>query len=309
MTEVISPDKEPVKKWITVTEMGNLLGLKKTDRYWLVHKNVFETKELLGKMRVNIASFEKWYANQVKYHKVTGEEPGSELKEWSYSIRDIARILSIEESVVYDLLIRENIETVTVDYWKRVPKSAFHQWYKGQSRYLTQEDRKAVEDLYKTTISMPEMARSLGVTRSTVYSILKNKKYSHFFEMIMIGEQKRITKDSFLNFLNGQNQYHLATSKDQKDIKKEKNRPLADFRKKKLWKTGEGRSNGNQNYLTPDEAAFLAAVSRTTIINWYQMEYFPVVFLGNRVFIKRKEFESWIKHRKGAGTYGIHQRT
>ena len=40
-----------------------------------------------------------------------------------------------------------------------------------------------------------------------------------------------------------------------------------------------------------------------------QMEYFPVVFLGNRVFIKRKEFESWIKHRKGAGTYGIHQRT
>ena len=56
MAEVISPDKEPVKKWMTVTEMGNLLGLKKTHRYWLVHKNVFETKELLGKMRVNVAS-------------------------------------------------------------------------------------------------------------------------------------------------------------------------------------------------------------------------------------------------------------
>ena len=187
MTEVISPDKEPVKKWMTVTEMGNLLGLKKTDRYWLVHKNVFETKELLGKMRVNVASFEKWYANQVKYHKVTGEEPGSGLKEWSYSIRDIAQILSIEESVVYDLLIRENIETVTVDYWKRVPKSSFHEWYKGQSRYLIQEDRKAVEDLYKTTISMPEMARLLGVTRSIVYSILRNKQYEHFFEIIKIG--------------------------------------------------------------------------------------------------------------------------
>ena len=121
MTEVISPDKEPIKKWMTVTEMGNLLGLKKTDRYWLVHKNVFETKELLGKMRVNIASFEKWYANQVKYHKVTGEEPGSELKEWSYSIRDIAQILSIEESVVYDLLIRENIETVIGNVFPKAP--------------------------------------------------------------------------------------------------------------------------------------------------------------------------------------------
>lgn len=74
------------KKWMSVSEMGELLGLKKTDRYWSVHKNFFETKEIAGKMRVNIESFEKWYANQIKYHKVNGEEPGKELKEWSYSI-------------------------------------------------------------------------------------------------------------------------------------------------------------------------------------------------------------------------------
>ena len=43
---------------MTVPEMGKLLGLKKTDRYWLVHKNVFESKEIAGKMRINIASFE-----------------------------------------------------------------------------------------------------------------------------------------------------------------------------------------------------------------------------------------------------------
>ena len=66
------------KKWMSVSEMGELLGLKKTDRYWLVHKNFFETKEIAGKMRVNIESFEKWYANQIKYHKVNGEEPGAE---------------------------------------------------------------------------------------------------------------------------------------------------------------------------------------------------------------------------------------
>ena len=68
------------RTWMTVPEMGKLLGLKKTDRYWLVHKNVFESKEIAGKIRINIASFEKWYANQIKYHKVTGEEPGKELK-------------------------------------------------------------------------------------------------------------------------------------------------------------------------------------------------------------------------------------
>ena len=75
------PPKE--KTWMTVPEIGNLLGLKKTGRYWLVQKNYFECREIAGQMRVNIASFEKWYANQVKYHKVNGEEPGKNLKKWS----------------------------------------------------------------------------------------------------------------------------------------------------------------------------------------------------------------------------------
>ena len=43
-------------EWETLRK---LLGLKKTDRYWLVHKNVFESKEIAGKIRINIASFEK----------------------------------------------------------------------------------------------------------------------------------------------------------------------------------------------------------------------------------------------------------
>jgi hypothetical protein len=43
--------RRPTQKrtWMTVPEMGKLLGLKKTDRYWLVHKNVFESKEIAGR--------------------------------------------------------------------------------------------------------------------------------------------------------------------------------------------------------------------------------------------------------------------
>ena len=48
-----------IMKQKEVPEMGKLLGLKKTDRYWLVHKNVFESKEIAGKIRINIVSFEK----------------------------------------------------------------------------------------------------------------------------------------------------------------------------------------------------------------------------------------------------------
>ena len=159
----------PQKKWMSVAEMGELLGLKKTDRYWLLHKNVFESREIAGKLRVNIASFEKWYANQVKYQKVTGEEPGLELKEWSFSVRGIAQLLEIEESVAYDLVKRARLETVTIDYWKRIPKDVFWNWYNGQTKYQTAEDRKAKRELYEATISMPDMARLLGVSLSLIH--------------------------------------------------------------------------------------------------------------------------------------------
>ena len=147
------------KRCYTVQELQEILGvsrptvynlLKKTDRYWLVHKNVFESKEIAGKMRINIASFEKWYANQIKYHKVTGEELGKELKAWSYSV--------------------------------------------------------------------PEMARLLGLTRSQVYQILRNPKYSHFFETIVIAEKKRITKENFQKFLEGQDQFHLDPANDYEEL-------------------------------------------------------------------------------------------
>jgi len=295
------------KKWMTVTEMGELLGLKKTDRYWLLHKNVFESREIAGKLRVNIASFEKWYANQVKYQKVTGEEPGLELKEWSFSVRDIAQLLEIEESVAYDMVKREKLETVTIDYWRRIPKDVFWNWYKGQSKYQTADDRKAKKELYDATISMPEMARLLGITRKDVYALLKSKRYGNYFSTVIIAEQKRITKESFQRFLNEQEEYQLSPINDYKELAMEENIALANYRRKKLLQTGDRRCNGNLNYLSPEEAAMMAKVSRSTIVNWYFREEFPIIHVGNRVRIKRKEFETWLKERREKN--GVHTGT
>ena len=56
--------KDPIlKNTMSVPEMRRLLGVKKTESYWLVHRNFFETRIIDGIMRVDIASFEKWYAN------------------------------------------------------------------------------------------------------------------------------------------------------------------------------------------------------------------------------------------------------
>ena len=94
---------EKSKKTMSVPEMRRLLGLKKTDSYWLVHRNFFQTYIVNGQMRVDIASFEKWYANQVKHKKVNGEEPGAELMKSSYSFRDAANLLGIHSSNLYEI--------------------------------------------------------------------------------------------------------------------------------------------------------------------------------------------------------------
>ena len=44
---------------MSVREMRQLLGLGKTDSYWLLHKNLFEVILINDKRRIVISSFEK----------------------------------------------------------------------------------------------------------------------------------------------------------------------------------------------------------------------------------------------------------
>ena len=46
-------------------------------------------KKLPERYKSILPAFEKWYANQIKYHKVTREEPGKELKSRSYSVKEV----------------------------------------------------------------------------------------------------------------------------------------------------------------------------------------------------------------------------
>lgn len=147
------------------------------------------------------------------------------------------------------------------------------------------------------TLTMPEMARQLGITRHQVYSILNSQKYKHFFEFVTIADRKRITKESFQKFLDGQDEYHLDPANDYEELALEENVALADFRRKKLVQTGDRGRNGNLQYLTIDEAAFMAKVSRSMINHWCTKGYFPVVKVRTHVRIKRKEFEAWLEKR------------
>ena len=151
------------KKTMAVHEMAELLGLKKTDSYWLIHKQKFQTITVNGKTRVVIESFEKWYANQVKYKKAGGPPPGEELRRNTYSPQEIAELLGIDDTTVYLLIQKDHIPTIKVDYWMRIPKSAFESWYASQSRYRTPEDRERDREVEEASMTMPEMAKELGI--------------------------------------------------------------------------------------------------------------------------------------------------
>ena len=98
------------KTTMSVREMQHLLGLGKTESYWLIHKNFFEVIQINDKMRVVISSFEKWYANQIKYHKVNGPPPGEELRKRSYSVVEAAEILSVDTETIYTLIRRVQVQ-------------------------------------------------------------------------------------------------------------------------------------------------------------------------------------------------------
>lgn len=315
----IGKDQIKSRKVISVKEMGDLLGLKKTERYWLVHKNVFETKIIVGKMCVDITSFESWYANQLKYKKVTGEEPGEKIREWTYSIKDISQMLGIVEANVYDLIKRESIETVVIDDRMRIPKKVFRKWYAGQRHYRTKEDRQLDAKIEEATLSFPQMAALLGVSRDKVYSILRDNRYRHYFEIIVVADKRRVTKESFAEFLAGQDQYRLCSGSDDRSLGNGDRRNVAD--KKALGGNGANVASSvlsyqasdlqsaqetdsahckdtRCDYISLEEATSMASMSRQAISRYAENGCFKLCRIGRKVRISRTSFERWLASRQ-----------
>ena len=177
---------------MSVPEMGRMLGLGKTESYWLIKKNYFKTILVGNTMRVMIDSFEEWYANQFKYQKVDGTPPGEELKKTTYSMEELGQRLGLKEATAYELVAKGHFDVVDVLGKRRVTKESFERWYASQTDYRTVEDQELDADIMASTYGLPEMARMLGVHRQTIYYIVANED----FELIKVGRYKRATKES-----------------------------------------------------------------------------------------------------------------
>ena len=306
------------EEFISVLEMGRRLGLKKVESYWLAHKGFFTIVKVAGVMRVDLKSFERWYAGQVKYHKVNGEPPGKRLRRQSYSVKDIGEMLGVSESTVYQIMNKAGIQPVLVDYWKRFPKRDFDKWYRSQTRYRTQEDKKRDEELENASFSMPDMARLLDITRQEVYSILRFDPRADVLEIIVIADRKRITKKSFDEWYAGQKKYLKPADRnkypdyipkptyqdqlymDHLDRKRKR-------QKKNLTETKAAEHiSANADYLTIEQAAKMANRSEKTILSWINEKRFPVRILSplKKSRIERAGFERYLTEKEGGDKHG-----
>ena len=140
------------KKSMSVPEMRRLLGLGKTESYWLIKKHYFEAIIIAGKMRVMVDSFEDWYANQLHYKKVNGDPPGKNWTAITMSVQETADLLGIATATLYDLLQKQPFQTVKVGMYTRIYIDSFEDWYKTQSHYKKVTEHKEVAECLKNEL-------------------------------------------------------------------------------------------------------------------------------------------------------------
>ena len=64
------------RTWMTVPEMGKLLGLKKTDRYWLVHKMFLNQKRLPERYESTLPALKNGTPIRLNIIKLPEKNPG-----------------------------------------------------------------------------------------------------------------------------------------------------------------------------------------------------------------------------------------
>lgn len=272
--------EQVLRRTMSVPEMRKLLGLKKTESYWLIHRKFFRTETIGGMMRIDLESFEKWYANQVKYRKVVGEAPGKELREKSYSFKEAANILGIHDCDLYDIWKNEKLEYITVDFVRRIPVDIFEKWYADQDVYRKVTHIPTAEELENDYICLQDAADLLGISREKLAKIARSEEIGRLLDSTICNNKRWITRKSFQLFLNAQNVYYILDDGDEQ----EKDTVSLEIKE----------------YISRQEAAELAGVSVSTVTKWMQSGEFQCVGAGKVLRVHRQQFLNWLnEHREG----------
>ena len=191
------------KKTMSVPEMKTLLGLGKTESYYLLKKGFFKVLTIDGHLRVDIQSFEEWYDNQWHYQKVNGPPPGINLCQYM-TVKDVGIALGIKAGDA-DWVVRESgrFKLYKVNGLFCILRSDFEEWYQRQFRNkkITGEPPGTA---FPPSYSGQEISDILGIPlRNSVYELTSQ----NLFHSEVIDGQLRVDKASFERWLATQTKY------------------------------------------------------------------------------------------------------
>ena len=199
--------EQVLRRTMSVPEMRKLLGLKKTESYWLIHRKFFRTETIGGMMRIDLESFEKWYADQDIYRKVTYIPTAEELEKDYICLQDAADLLGISREKLAKIARSEEIGRLldsTICNNKRwITRKSFQLFLNAQNVYYILDDgdeqeKDTVSLEIKEYISRQEAAELAGVSVSTVTKWMQSGE----FQCVGAGKVLRVHRQQFLNWLN-----------------------------------------------------------------------------------------------------------
>lgn len=283
------------KTTMSVTEMRKILGLKKTDSYWLVKKNEFPIIMIQGKMRIVISSFEKWYDNQMHYRKVDGPDP--KICQRTYSISDIEKLLDVSEETVREIIRRGELTLIESGYHKRISKAEFYEWYHNQNHYRMQMDRELDREAEESSLTFSEMGQLLNIDRRAACTFAQKTEE---LEVIIIAGRKRVTKASFEEWYRGQSRFQKS-----EDFMAEKLEKILERQDGSLMKELPEASEQNKNaglelidtWSTMKQAVSFLHLGEPAIVRLIQSGEIKGMKIGNswRVFT---EDIRWLRSQK-----------
>lgn len=161
---------------------------------------------------------------------------------------------------------------------KRIPTNVFDEWYKNQNKYHKVDNPATIDEIKEKYISFREAAEIVGVKSEELLYIIR-RDYADLLDMRIFENIRWISRSGFQDFLNVQDKYKV----------KDKNKSAGSNHDKGFEK---------KTYISKDEAARIAGVSKSTIGKWALQGLFPCEAAGMVMRIKRKSFLKWLRENK-----------
>lgn len=120
---------------ITVSQLGDMLGISEASAYELIAKGYFDIVPVLGKRCVSKDSFEQWYKTQSSYITRDDLQRQSEILEATYSMPELREMLHTHRNNILYLVSSNKVASVKVGRQVRVFKDSFFKWLDSQSTY------------------------------------------------------------------------------------------------------------------------------------------------------------------------------